>query len=144
MRFAFSCLIGAFVGAAPLLAGAQDFGTGTGFPIGDKSRIHTGLDLGVAFDSNSLRLDNANNQDGQKADWKGIIRPSIGVSVPGTSLTLDLLGQVSIMRYFATGGLDQDAFNDTTFGGDVTAKLVSHWARWQLVHPFSGAPSCWG
>jgi len=75
----------------------------------------------VGFDSNSRRFDAANNPnpDGQLSDWKGILRPSLGVNVPGSSVQLDLLGQVSIMQYFGTGSEP----SDTVFGGDLTTTL---------------------
>ncbi len=121
MRRITSFLLPALVCAAPVAAQAQQFGTTTGFPIGDKSRVHTGLDMTVGFDSNSRRFDDSNAPaDGQRSDWKGILRPSLGVNVPGSSVQLDLLGQVSIMRYFGTGSEPAD----TTFGGDLTTKLV--------------------
>lgn len=121
MRRFTSILLQALVCAAPVAAQAQSFGTTTGFPIGEKSRVHTGLDMTVGFDSNSKRYNNANAPvDGKLSDWKGILRPSLGVIVPGSSVQFNLLGGVSIMRYFGTGSEPAD----TTFGGDVTGKLV--------------------
>ena len=122
MRFP-KIIIGLILGTAPTAAFAQDYGTGTGFPIGDKSRIHTGLDLGVGFDSNSLRVDNARDDQGTKADWKAIIRPGVSIDVPGTSVELSLRGQLTIMQYFGTGGLDGDQYSETTFGGDIVGRL---------------------
>lgn len=120
MKTSKTLVLGILVSCAPSAAWAQQFGTGTGFPLGEKSRVHTGLDMTVMFDSNSNRFDDANAPaDGQREDWKGIIRPSLGVNVPGTSLELDLLGHVSVMRYFGAG----NAQADTTFGGDLSTKL---------------------
>lgn len=113
--------IGALLGAAPTSALAQQYGTGTGFPIGEKSRIHTGLDLSMVYDSNSLR---AAPGDSTRADWKGIIRPSLAVNVPGSSVQLDLQGRLSIMQYLGRGTLGTDQFSDTLFGGDVTTDLT--------------------
>ncbi|MCA9554381.1 MAG: hypothetical protein KC933_30375 [Myxococcales bacterium] len=123
MRFA-KILLCALAGAIPTSSAlAQGLGAGTGFPIGEKSRIHTGLDMSVGFDSNSLRFDNARDDQGQRSDWKAVIRPGVTVDVPGTSVELMLRGQLSIMQYFGTGALDRDLYSDTTFGGDVVAKL---------------------
>ena len=121
MRILETFVLGSLVCAAPMVASAQQYGAGTGFPLGEKSRVHTGLDMLVGFDSNSRRYDSAENPnpDGQLSDWKGIIRPSLGVNVPGSSVELDLLGQVSIMRYFGTGS----EAPDTVFGGNLTTKL---------------------
>ncbi len=119
MRRLTQFLLPAVLCAAPLTAQAQ-FGTTTGFPLGEKSRIHTGVDMSVGYDSNSKRFDTDNApQDGQLGDWLGIIRPSIGVNVPGSSVELDLLGQANIMRYFGTGS--EPAENE--FGGNITTKL---------------------
>lgn len=114
-------IISALMGAAPSTAFAQQYGTGTGFPIGEKSRIHTGLDLTMVYDSNSLR---AAPGDSTRADWKGIIRPSVGVVVPGSSVRLNLQGRLSIMQYLGRGTLGTDQFADTLFGGDVTTDLT--------------------
>jgi hypothetical protein len=109
------------MGATPSWAWAQNTGTGTGFPIGEKSRIHTGIDMAVGYDSNSLRFNNADERS--KGDWKAIIRPGVSVDVPGTSVELMLRGQLSIMQYFETGGLDADEYSGTVFGGDLVGRL---------------------
>lgn len=102
------------------VASAQNYGAGMGFPIGEKSRIHTNLDLGVAFDSNPSRFDNQGNATptGSLSDWRGLVRPGIIVDVPGSSVMLNLRGQVTILQYFGAG-----TASETTFGGDVGAKL---------------------
>lgn len=105
--------------AAPLSAQAQ-FGTTTGFPLGEKSRIHTGIDMTVGYDSNSKRFNTDNAPaDGQLGDWQGILRPSLAVQVPGSSVQLDLLGQANIMRFLGTGSEPADS----EFGGNLTGRL---------------------
>src|SRR5438045_3817168 len=85
--------------AVPLTARAQTpqnlpatAQTGYGFPIGEKSRIHTALDLGVAYDTNPDRFTssemNAGNPGG---DWKAVIRPGLNIVVPGKTLSANLL-----------------------------------------------------
>jgi hypothetical protein len=102
------------------VASAQNYGAGMGFPIGEKSRIHTNLDLGVAFDSNPSRLDNQGTapDPGTKSDWRGLIRPGLVIDVPGSSVMLNLRGQATILQYFGAG-----TASETTFGGDVGARL---------------------
>lgn len=117
MRISGTFILGALVCAMPAAATAQ-VGAATGFPIGEKSRIHTRLDTSVVYDSNSNRFDSS-SPDGDRGDWKGIVRPGIGVKVPGSSVDLDLLGRVSIMRYFGVGSSN----SETTFGGDLTTRL---------------------
>lgn len=87
---------------------------GTGFPIGEKSRIHTNLDLAAGYDSNFQRL--PEGQDGgDTSDVKMQIRPGLEVEVPGTSVALSLRTKLFIEHFF-------DA-SDTKFGGDVGADL---------------------
>src|SRR5688572_3794271 len=83
----------------PLSAHAQS--QGVGFPIREKSRIHTNLDLGVGFDSNPDPFDSATDDD--VSDWKALIRPGILINVPGSSLQFDLRSQLSINQYFGVG-----------------------------------------
>ncbi|MCK6548435.1 hypothetical protein L6R52_21485 [Myxococcota bacterium] len=83
-----------------------------GFPIGEKSRIHTNLDLGVGYDSNPDR------RTTNISDWRALIRPGLDVNVPGSGLALDLGAHLAISQFF---GVDQPS--DTTFGGSVAAKL---------------------
>lgn len=84
-----------------------------GFPIGEKSRIHTNLDLGVGYDSNPDRRTTA------LSDWRALIRPGLDVNVPGTALALDLGAHLAISQFFGT----DPAATDTTFGGLIGAKL---------------------
>lgn len=109
------------VGYIPVSARAQSHGVG--FPIGEKSRVHTDLDLGVGYDSNPLRLGTTVNApgatNGNLDDWKALIRPGLTVDVPGNTLNLDLRAQLSISQFFGTGGVDAR----TEFGGLVGAKF---------------------
>jgi hypothetical protein len=80
--------------------------TGYGFPIGEKSRIHTNLDVGVAFDTNPDRRTTAEidaGGPGTGSDWKAVIRPGVNVVVPGKSVNANLLGQLTIDQFFGTG-----------------------------------------
>src|SRR5688572_12033535 len=83
----------------PASARAQT--TGVGFPIGEKSRIHTHLDLGVGFDSNPERVDAA--VEGSFSDWKALIRPGLMIEAPGSAFNFDMRAQLSINQYFGTG-----------------------------------------
>lgn len=98
----------------PLSARAQT--QGAGFPIGEKSRVHTHLDVGVGFDSNPDRTDDAATV---ASDWKALIRPGLAVAVPGSSFSLDLKTQLTINQYFGTS----TSPTDTTFGLMVGAAL---------------------
>src|SRR5262245_57374617 len=81
--------------------GAAEGGATTGIPIGEKSRIHTELTLGVAFDSNVQR----NDPDlvDRDPDGRLLIRPGIGVDVPGQSLRLGFATHASINYFFGVG-----------------------------------------
>jgi hypothetical protein len=100
--------------ATPLSARAQSHGIG--FPIGDKSRVHTNLDVGVGYDSNSLRL---SEENGNREDWKALIRPGLMVNVPGSSLQFDLRAQLTISQFFGVATNNPE----TEFGALIGAKL---------------------
>ena len=109
---------------APQVAHAQLSAT-TGFPIGEKSRIHTNLEVGVGFDSNRDRFDNVGDpvqgdeaQDGQLSDWRAVIRPGLEIEVPGSTFQLKLRSMLTITQFFGTGTIP----SDTTFGGSVGAR----------------------
>ena len=97
--------------------------TTTGFPLGEKSRIHTAFETGVGFDSNRDRFDNEEpqeeGQDGQLSDWRAIFRPGLEVDVPGSSFSLNLRGLLTITQFFGTGTIP----SDTTYGGSVGATM---------------------
>lgn len=116
----FSVLAAILMVGGARVASAQNYGAGMGFPIGEKSRIHTNLDLGVAFDSNPSRFDNQGTapDGGTLSDWRGLIRPGLLIDVPGSSVMLNLRGQVTILQYFGAG-----TASETTFGGDLGARL---------------------
>lgn len=115
-----SVLVAILMASGARVASAQNYGAGMGFPIGEKSRIHTNLDLGVAFDSNPSRFDNQGSRPdpGTVSDWRGLIRPGLLIDVPGSSVMLNLRGQATILQYFGAG-----TASETTFGGDVGARL---------------------
>jgi hypothetical protein len=73
-----------------------------GFPIGEKSRIHTLLDLGAGFDSNPDRVGSSVMGHGG-SDWFALIRPGVHAAVPGNDVMVDLLGQLDINQYFGSG-----------------------------------------
>jgi hypothetical protein len=102
----------------PALASAQQSVVrGRGFPIGEKSRIHTHLDLAVGYDSNPLRATDS-AADPVNSDWKAQIRPGLEVQVPGSTLEFSLRSKLMIEQLFGT-----NAASDTRFGGDVGADL---------------------
>jgi hypothetical protein len=91
----------------------QTVSSGRGFPIGEKSRIHTKLDLSTGFDTNpGRRAQDLNAQ----TEFKLRIRPGLEIAVPGQSAAFNLHGGVMIEHYF-------DTQLSTLFGGDVGADL---------------------
>lgn len=99
-------LIGALASLAlPSAALAE----GKGFPIGEKSRVHTRLDLGVAFDTNPDRFTDS------VSDWRMTVRPGLAINVPGEHIEFNLGGKVAVDYYFGTGAQIDRGF----VGGDV-------------------------
>jgi hypothetical protein len=92
-----------------LLASTTAFASGKGFPIGEKSRVHTNLDLGVVFDTNPDRFTN------EVSDWRMTVRPGLAVNVPGEHIEFNLGGKVAVDYYFGTGTQIDRGF----VGGDV-------------------------
>jgi hypothetical protein len=83
----------------------------SGFPIGDKSRIHTTLDLGAGYDTNPYR-----NPPGQEVgDARAEIYPGLDINVPGHAIHFDLGSKLTIDRYFGVNG----AVAQTIFGGNI-------------------------
>lgn len=89
--------------------------SGRGFPIGEKSRIHTKLDLSTGFDTNPERR-SSTGPAAATTEFKLRIRPALEISVPGQSAAFNLHGGVLIEHYF-------DNAISTLFGGDVGADL---------------------
>jgi len=101
--------------ASPAFARPEATG---GFPLGEKSRVHTMLDLGVGYDSNR-----ASNGAGTRIDdWRAQFLPAISVNVPGSSITLDALAQLSIQTYFGTNAL---LASDAFVGGNVNISFTA-------------------
>ncbi|MEO1338878.1 MAG: hypothetical protein AAFV29_24765, partial [Myxococcota bacterium] len=99
----------------PSMASAQ-LGATAGFPIGEKSRIHTALETGVGFDSNRNRFDNDQPvQSGQLSDWRALIRPGLEIEVPGSTFRMSLQSMLSIIQFFGTGTIA----SETAYGGSV-------------------------
>jgi hypothetical protein len=97
---------------------AQEGGATTGFPIGEKSRIHAELTLGVAFDSNVARLDEelALRTD---PDGRMVIRPGVSVDVPGSSVKLGFGTHATINWFFLAANDDTD-HERANVGADAT------------------------
>ena len=92
----------------------------SGFPIGEKSRIHTDLEVGVGYDSNRERFESGQEElTGQLDDWRAIIRPGLQIEVPGSSFRMALRSQLTITQFFGTG----DIASDTSYGGNVGLQL---------------------
>lgn len=87
-----------------------------GFPIGEKSRIHTDLDLGLGYDTNVFRA----APGGEIADLKATIRPGIRIEVPGSAIQFNLGAKLSIEQFF---GLEDGQDAHTEVGGDVSLAL---------------------
>lgn len=85
------------------------FANGKGFPIGEKSRVHTRLDLGVVFDTNPDRFTDS------VSDWRMTARPGLAINVPGEHIEFNVGGKVAIDYYLGTGTQIDRAF----VGGDV-------------------------
>lgn len=83
-----------------------------GFPLGEKSRIHTALDMGVGYDSNPVSAPSAAVVD----DWKAHFLPSVSVDVPGSSVSLTGRAQLTIEQFFGT---NSGKAADTYFGGQL-------------------------
>ncbi len=120
--------VAALIIATAASASAQNYGATTGFPIGEKSRVHTNLDLSVAFDSNPRRFDSnpaLTGPDGslldgtRRQDWRALIRPGLVVDVPGNSVKFNLGANLSISRLLGTGPNNPD----TAFGTDISLGL---------------------
>ncbi len=94
--------------------------TTSGFPIGEKSRIHTNLEVGVGYDSNRERFESGQEElTGQLDDWRAIIRPGLEIKVPGSSFSLGLRSQLTITQFFGTRNIS----SDTSYGGNIGLQL---------------------
>lgn len=89
-----------------------------GFPLGEKSRIHTSLDLGVGFDSNPDSRDAANTVE----DWKAHFLPALEIDVPGSSISLNGRAQLTVQQTFGTNAAKPA---DTYFGGSLGLGLTA-------------------
>ncbi len=96
-------------GASPALARPDET---RGFPLGEKSRIHTALDMGVGYDSNPLSEPSASSDE----DWKAHFMPSISIEVPGNNVTFNSRAQLTIEQFFGTNPAKNA---ETYFGGSV-------------------------
>ena len=98
-------------------------GPDLGFPLGEKSKLHTNLSLGVGYDSNPGRDDEGRVAEGVKSR----VSPSIAISVPGSAFSLGI-----------NGGLNIDQFVDGAkpcgrgAGGDTTATCLGGYAGFSI------------
>ncbi|MBI4814684.1 MAG: hypothetical protein HY791_00415 [Deltaproteobacteria bacterium] len=102
-----------------------------GIPIGEKSALHAGLDLGAGFDTNPERL-----QIGSE-DWKGTIRPRLSLTIPGEEISFGLRGKISIDHYFQSTELGNQV------GGDLglTLKLGKGPVSVEVKNAFTRTPT---
>ena len=78
-----------------LSASAYAAGPELGFPLGEKSRLHTNLQLGMGYDSNTGRDRDGNELSGIKSR----VAPTIAISVPGSAFSLGLNGGLNIDQF---------------------------------------------
>ncbi len=102
---------GVLIAGGAVEARAQEASEGAGFPVGEKSRLHTSIDLGGAYDTNPDRTRAAEAE----ADIRGIIRPGLRFVVPGRALDLSVAAGVTISQY--AGMSTRDPHTDV--GGDI-------------------------
>lgn len=104
--------------ASLLMSSAVSFAeeNSLGFPLGEKSKLHTNLHVGVAYDSNASR-----GQTGSElAGVKTRVSPTISVSVPGSAFSFGLNGGVNIDQFLdgtAPCGRETGDGSTTCFGG---------------------------
>lgn len=101
--------LASMLGAAPAWARPDET---RGFPLGEKSRIHTSLDMGVGYDSNPGSVAANATVD----DWKAHFLPAVSLTVPGSNVSLDGRAQLSVEQYFGT---NPGKAADTFFGGSL-------------------------
>ena len=95
-----------------------------GFRVGEKSKLHTNLDIATAFDSNSLRREDIEGTPTDETegveDVRLLIRPSIELEVPGRSFEFKFGLGASITQFLGTGSSARD---ETLFGFDSAINL---------------------
>ncbi|MEE2902150.1 MAG: outer membrane beta-barrel protein [Myxococcota bacterium] len=69
--------------------------TSLGFPLGEKSKLHTNLHVGIAYDSNATRGQAGAELEGVKTRFS----PTISVSVPGSAFSFGLNGGINIDQF---------------------------------------------
>jgi hypothetical protein len=90
-----------------------------GFPLGEKSRLHTSIDTSMMFDSNPGRVDTTGSS-ADVSDWRLVVRPGLHVDVPGSSLSLKMSSHLSVNQFFGVHGDSK-----TQVGGDIGVGLVA-------------------
>ena len=103
----------------------------TGFPVGEKSKLHAFAKSSFIFDSNPFRSDQALDVSDQ-ADFRIVVRPGFEVEVPGRSVELKLRTAGAI-NYLA--GLSSRGDSDVLFGleGGVDLRVGSDESSVQLL-----------
>ena len=86
--------------------------TSTGFPLGEKSRLHAGLTVGISYDTNPQRLET------DVQDAKLLVRPGLSLDVPGSDVRLALGLHGSFFQYFKLS--DGDTKGNTHLGADAS------------------------
>jgi hypothetical protein len=102
--------------ALPTVGLAQTTAAARGFPIGEKSRLHLNLDVGVVYDTNPFRL----SPTARYEDVRAQVRPGLEIEVPGSSFEFRLGGKLSIEQLFGVSDLGAA---QTFVGGDVGVKM---------------------
>lgn len=100
-----------------------------GFRVGEKSKLHTGLDVSALYDSNIRRREDDPNtaaidESANADDVRLIFRPSLKLEVPGRSVAFGLGLGATISQFLGTSAANPD----TQFGfdGSVYFRLGSN------------------
>jgi len=96
-----SILVGASVALMSTAAFADE--TSLGFPLGEKSRLHTNLNLGVGLDTNPRRRSTLQTP---KSGTKLRVSPGIALAVPGSAFNVGLTGGINIDQFFAGDAIE--------------------------------------
>lgn len=122
-------LAGALLLGAPV-AEAQQNKSRTGFRIGEKSKLHLGIDLASSYDTNSRRRPDAEAANSQ--DVRLLVRPSFEIDVPGTSAAFRIGAGTTFTRFL---GVESNADGESLFGfhGDLYLRLGSRKAPVMLT-----------
>lgn len=87
-----------------------------GFRIGEKSKLHTNLDLSTGYDTNSLRQDD--DFDDNASDVRLMVRPSLSLDVPGRAVAFRFGLGATISQFLGVNSEIEGA-DETLFGFDA-------------------------